>query len=207
MRTKTVAAKAAAGDTVACGVPTPTSPVVMTQDVRAAEAASTEAAQRVQQLRAALDGDGDEQPAQLDGDGGESDLDLSADSDDSAEAVVVSSRPNARNAKRARKERKKKEENKRSRGTKKQVDDEEGDEEGDEDTVGQPAIDAIDAGRMTVDASTIPPALQWEVGASGIASTQLRSFTEEVASSTGTNQVCSSPVSCLRLWRLLCVCV
>ena len=79
------------------------------------------------------------------------------------------------------------------------------DEEGDQDTGGQPAIDAIDAGTMTVDASAIPPALQWEVGASGIASTQLRSFDEEVASSTGTDQVCSLPVSCLCLRLLLCV--
>ena len=56
VRTKTVAAKAG-GDTVACGVPTPTEAPVLTQDVEAAEAASTEAAQRVQQLRATLDGD------------------------------------------------------------------------------------------------------------------------------------------------------
>jgi hypothetical protein len=140
----------------------------------------------------------------LDGDGSE-------DGDDD-EAVVVSSRPNAPKAKRSRsqtkgkEEKEKKKKKKRPRTTRTQrtaqpVDD----EEGDQDTGGQPAIDAIDAGTMTVDASAIPPALQWEVGASGIASTQLRSFDEEVASSTGTDQVCSLPVSCLCLRLLLCV--
>jgi hypothetical protein len=190
VRTKTVARKAGGG-TVSGGFPTPTQPV-LTQDVEAEVARATEAAQHVARLRAMLDGDGSE------------------DGDDD-EAVVVSSRPNAPKAKRSRsqtkgKEEKEKKKKKRPRTTRTQrtaqpVDD----EEGDQDTGGQPAIDAIDAGTMTVDASAIPPALQWEVGASGIASTQLRSFDEEVASSTGTDQVCSLPVSCLCLRLLLCV--
>ena len=208
VRTKTVARKAGGG-TVSGGFPTPTQPV-LTQDVEAEVARATEAAQHVARLRAMLDGDGSE------------------DGDDD-EAVVVSSRPNAPKAKRSRSQTKGKEEKevlvdsylayeaqlveraaakkkKRPRTTRTQrtaqpVDD----EEGDQDTGGQPAIDAIDAGTMTVDASAIPPALQWEVGASGIASTQLRSFDEEVASSTGTDQVCSLPVSCLCLRLLLCV--
>ena len=191
VRTKTVARKAGGG-TVSGGFPTPTQPV-LTQDVEAEVARATEAAQHVARLRAMLDGDGSE------------------DGDDD-EAVVVSSRPNAPKAKRSRsqtkgkEEKEKKKKKKRPRTTRTQrtaqpVDD----EEGDQDTGGQPAIDAIDAGTMTVDASAIPPALQWEVGASGIASTQLRSFDEEVASSTGTDQVCSLPVSCLCLRLLLCV--
>ena len=208
VRFKTVAHKAGGG-TVSGGFPTPTQPV-LTQDVEAEVARATEAAQHVARLRAMLDGDGSE------------------DGDDD-EAVVVSSRPNAPKAKRSRSQTKGKEEKevfvdsylayeaqlveraaakkkKRPRTTRTQrtaqpVDD----EEGDQDTGGQPAIDAIDAGTMTVDASAIPPALQWEVGASGIASTQLRSFDEEVASSTGTDQVCSLPVSCLCLRLLLCV--
>ena len=208
VRTKTVARKAGGG-TVSGGFPTPTQPV-LTQDVEAEVARATEAAQHVARLRAMLHGDGSE------------------DGDDD-EAVVVSSRPNAPKAKRSRSQTKGKEEKevfvdsylayeaqlveraaakkkKRPRTTRTQrtaqpVDD----EEGDQDTGGQPAIDAIDAGTMTVDASAIPPALQWEVGASGIASTQLRSFDEEVASSTGTDQVCSLPVSCLCLRLLLCV--
>ena len=208
VRTKTVARKAGGG-TVSGGFPTPTQPV-LTQDVEAEVARATEAAQNVARLRAMLHGDGSE------------------DGDDD-EAVVVSSRPNAPKAKRSRSQTKGKEEKevfvdsylayedqlveraaakkkKRPRTTRTQrtaqpVDD----EEGDQDTGGQPAIDAIDAGTMTVDASAIPPALQWEVGASGIASTQLRSFDEEVASSTGTDQVCSLPVSCLCLRLLLCV--
>ena len=204
VRFKTVARKAGGG-TVSGGFPTPTQPV-LTQDVEAEVARATEAAQHVARLRAMLDGDGSE------------------DGDDD-EAVVVSSRPNAPKAKRSRSQTKGKEEKevfvdsylayeeraaakkkKRPRTTRTQrtaqpVDD----EEGDQDTGGQPAIDAIDAGTMTVDASAIPPALQWEVGASGIASTQLRSFDEEVASSTGTDQVCSLPVSCLCLRLLLCV--
>ena len=191
VRFKTVARKAGAG-TVSGGFPTPTQPV-LTQDVEAEVARATEAAQHVARLRAMFDGDGSE------------------DGDDD-EAVVVSSRPNAPKAKRSRsqtkgkEEKEKKKKKKRPRTTRTQrtaqpVDD----EEGDQDTGGQPAIDAIDAGTMTVDASAIPPALQWEVGASGIASTQLRSFDEEVASSTGTDQVCSLPVSCLCLRLLLCV--
>ena len=208
VRFKTVSHKAGGG-TVSGGFPTPTQPV-LTQDVEAEVARATEAAQHVARLRAMLDGDGSE------------------DGDDD-EAVVVSSRPNAPKAKRSRSQTKGKEEKevfvdsylayeaqlveraaakkkKRPRTTRTQrttqpVDD----EEGDQDTGGQPAIDAIDAGTMTVDASAIPPALQWEVGASGIASTQLRSFDEEVASSTGTDQVCSLPVSCLCLRLLLCV--
>ena len=204
VRTKTVARKAGGG-TVSGGFPTPTQPV-LTQDVEAEVARATEAAQHVARLRAMLDGDGSE------------------DGDDD-EAVVVSSRPNAPKAKRSRSQTKGKEEKevfvdsylayeaqleeraaakkkkKKKRPTAQPVDD----EEGDQDTGGQPAIDAIDAGTMTVDASAIPPALQWEVGASGIASTQLRSFDEEVASSTGTDQVCSLPVSCLCLRLLLCV--
>ena len=207
VRFKTVAHKAGGG-TVSGGFPTPTQPV-LTQDVEAEVARATEAAQHVARLRAMLHGDGSE------------------DGDDD-EAVVVSSRPNAPKAKRSRSQTKGKEEKevfvdsylayeelveraaakkkKRPRTTRTQrtaqpVDD----EEGDQDTGGQPAIDAIDAGTMTVDASAIPPALQWEVGASGIASTQLRSFDEEVASSTGTDQVCSLPVSCLCLRLLLCV--
>ena len=201
VRTKTVARKAGGG-TVSGGFPTPTQPV-LTQDVEAEVARATEAAQHVARLRAMLDGDGSE------------------DGDDD-EAVVVSSRPNAPKAKRSRSQTKGKEEKevfvdsylayeelveraaakkkkKKKRPTAQPVDD----EEGDQDTGGQPAIDAIDAGTMTVDASAIPPALQWEVGASGIASTQLRSFDEEVASSTGTDQVCSLPVSCLCLRLLL----
>lgn len=203
VRFKTVAHKAGGG-TVSGGFPTPTQPV-LTQDVEAEVARATEAAQHVARLRAMLDGDGSE------------------DGDDD-EAVVVSSRPNAPKAKRSRSQTKGKEEKevfvdsylayeelveraaakkkkKKKRPTAQPVDD----EEGDQDTGGQPAIDAIDAGTMTVDASAIPPALQWEVGASGIASTQLRSFDEEVASSTGTDQVCSLPVSCLCLRLLLCV--
>ena len=191
VRFKTVSHKAGGG-TVSGGFPTPTQPV-LTQDVEAEVARATEAAQHVARLRAMLDGDGSE------------------DGDDD-EAVVVSSRPNAPKAKRSRsqtkgkEEKEKKKKKKRPRTTRTQrtaqpVDD----EEGDQDTGGQPAIDAIDAGTMTVDASAIPPALQWEVGASGIASTQLRSFDEEVASSTGTDQVCSLPVSCLCLRLLLCV--
>ena len=50
VRTKTVARKAGRGS-VPLGVPTPTSPVVLTQDVQAAEAQATAAAQRVAQLR------------------------------------------------------------------------------------------------------------------------------------------------------------
>ena len=204
VRFKTVSHKAGGG-TVSGGFPTPTQPV-LTQDVEAEVARATEAAQHVARLRAMLDGDGSE------------------DGDDD-EAVVVSSRPNAPKAKRSRSQTKGKEEKevfvdsylayeaqlveraaakkkkKKKRPTAQPVDD----EEGDQDTGGQPAIDAIDAGTMTVDASAIPPALQWEVGASGIASTQLRSFDEEVASSTGTDQVCSLPVSCLCLRLLLCV--
>ena len=203
VRFKTVAHKAGGG-TVSGGFPTPTQPV-LTQDVEAEVARATEAAQHVARLRAMLHGDGSE------------------DGDDD-EAVVVSSRPNAPKAKRSRSQTKGKEEKevfvdsylayeelveraaakkkkKKKRPTAQPVDD----EEGDQDTGGQPAIDAIDAGTMTVDASAIPPALQWEVGASGIASTQLRSFDEEVASSTGTDQVCSLPVSCLCLRLLLCV--
>ena len=191
VRFKTVSHKAGGG-TVSGGFPTPTQPV-LTQDVEAEVARATEAAQHVARLRAMLDGDGSE------------------DGDDD-EAVVVSSRPNAPKAKRSpsqtkgKEEKEKEKKKKRPRTTRTQrtaqpVDD----EEGDQDTGGQPAIDAIDAGTMTVDASAIPPALQWEVGASGIASTQLRSFDEEVASSTGTDQVCSLPVSCLCLRLLLCV--
>ena len=203
VRFKTVSHKAGGG-TVSGGFPTPTQPV-LTQDVEAEVARATEAAQHVARLRAMLHGDGSE------------------DGDDD-EAVVVSSRPNAPKAKRSRSQTKGKEEKevfvdsylayeelveraaakkkkKKKRPTAQPVDD----EEGDQDTGGQPAIDAIDAGTMTVDASAIPPALQWEVGASGIASTQLRSFDEEVASSTGTDQVCSLPVSCLCLRLLLCV--
>ena len=53
-RVKTVSAKAGGG-TVPGNVPTPTESPVLTQDVEAAEVASTEAAQRVEQLRAALE--------------------------------------------------------------------------------------------------------------------------------------------------------
>ena len=215
VRTKTVARKAGGG-TVSGGFPTPTQPV-LTQDVEAEVARATEAAQHVARLRAMLDGDGSE-----DGDDDEAVVVSSRPNAPKAkrsrsqtkgnEAVVVSSRPNAPKAKRSRsqtkgkEEKEKKKKKKRPRTTRTQrtaqpVDD----EEGDQDTGGQPAIDAIDAGTMTVDASAIPPALQWEVGASGIASTQLRSFDEEVASSTGTDQVCSLPVSCLCLRLLLCV--
>ena len=51
VRTKTVSRKAGGG-TVPAGVPTPTS-LVLTQDVQAAEAQATAAAQRVAQLREA----------------------------------------------------------------------------------------------------------------------------------------------------------
>ena len=231
VRFKTVAHKAGGG-TVSGGFPTPTQPV-LTQDVEAEVARATEAAQHVARLRAMLDGDGsedgdDDEAVVVSSRPNAPKAKRSRSQTKGNEAVVVSSRPNAPKAKRSRSQTKGKEEKevfvdsylayeelveraaakkkKRPRTTRTQrtaqpVDD----EEGDQDTGGQPAIDAIDAGTMTVDASAIPPALQWEVGASGIASTQLRSFDEEVASSTGTDQVCSLPVSCLCLRLLLCV--
>ena len=83
VRTKTVARKAGRGS-VPLGVPTPTSPVVLTQDVQAAEAQATAAAQRVAQLR----------DAQLqDSSSGGEDVQLSEDEE--SDAVVVSPRPNA----------------------------------------------------------------------------------------------------------------
>ena len=227
VRFKTVAHKAGGG-TVSGGFPTPTQPV-LTQDVEAEVARATEAAQHVARLRAMLDGDGSE-----DGDDdeavvvssrpnapkakrsrsqtkGKEEKEVFVDSYLAYEAHLKRQTthglppsefvPPPELVERAAAKKKKRPRTTRTQRTAQPVDD----EEGDQDTGGQPAIDAIDAGTMTVDASAIPPALQWEVGASGIASTQLRSFDEEVASSTGTDQVCSLPVSCLCLRLLLCV--
>lgn len=187
-RSKNVSRKAGGGH-VSAGEDTPGryEPPVLTQEVEALVAEAAAKADHAAQLRSVVE------------EGSDDDLQLSPDEDEEEDedaAVVVSSRPNARK-KRPRKDKGKEKGKKKEKGKLKRLRAaKEGDEES-KDTNGQPAIDAIDAGTSTVKATAIPPKLKWKVGTSGFVSTQLRSFTEEVASSAGTIQVCSLLVSCL----------